>query len=817
MKANLLYYRLLIFVIIITGLGTAHAHDGCGFDQFHSHMMATNPAYVAKQQQLEQIIQQYLQGNPNARITPGGCEKPLDIEVTLPVVVHIVNTSAGSPLIPVSQVDSAMARMNRDFRNVAGFGPDTKMRFALAKRDPNGNATTGINYIDGSQLSGYVQYGVAYSGNTGYPVMEFGQYNWPIDQYINVFIINRFYSANPGTEIVGTIGMNNLVIKSFVFSEIYNTFTHEMGHFFNLWHSFSQTNICEPNNDCANQGDFVCDTPPILPSDNGTTSSCVSGDATNSTQNFMSYGSTRNRFTTGQKDRMRAALYNGSYLWKVATSESLIPVTVGNEVAIDAIENNSDIEICNNTFVPQITLRNIGVNTLGTATVETYIDGVLKGTTNLSGLNILKNGTKTVNLNSVAVTTGTVTISCVITKVNGVTGDYHAWNNKICGEIFFRKPYYYIEGSSQNCLVTGSQYYACGSIATVVATVSDTNRYVFSRWSENGTTVSTVRSYSFTVTGHRYLYAETVDRIYSINVLSQNTAYGTVFPSSGNGNTYESWVTVNAVGMNGGIFQYWKDETGTIVSYSPQYSFFLKRNTTLTAYFQAPQPVTYTITASSNNTNYGTVSTVGTGTAQSVFTVQATEKTGYQFLHWAENGVIVSTSATYSFTVTGNRNLVAHFGPRAYTITVGPENTAQGTVSITGISTYGSSITVRAIRNSGYQFLHWTENGVIVSTDSIYVFTVTGNRNLVAHFTQITTGIIPDRVQTVQVYPNPATDWVTIQNIPQQGIITVVGIDGISYQLPWQERIDVSLLPTGMYIITIVSGDDVYIGKFIKR
>ncbi len=735
MKKFLLYYWLLIFVIIVTGSGTAHANDGCGFDQ-----MMQDPAYAKQQMQKDQAIHDYLQGNPNARITPGGCEKPLDIEVTLPVVVHIVNTSAGSPLIPVSQVDSAMARMNRDFRNVAGFGPDTKMRFALAKRDPNGNATTGINYIDGSQLSGYVQYGINYFGSgNGYSFSGLEQYNWPIDRYINVFIINTF-----GDNTVGGIGNNNLIIDNSFFSENNIIFAHEMGHYFNLLHTYAgATNTaCQVNNNCSTDGDQVCDTPPIKLGD-VTSSTCYSGDISNTVNNIMGYGQVNRRFTTGQKDRMRAALYNGSYLWKVATSESLIPVTVDNEAAIDAIENNSSVEICDNTFVPQITLRNIGVNTLNAATVETYIDGVLKSTTNLSGLNIPRNGTKTVNLNSSTVTTGTVNVLCVITKVNGVTGDYHAWNNKICGEVYFYKPTYYIDIRSEYCYTSGTGSYPCSTLATVVATVADTNRHVFDRWSENGTTVSTVLTYSFPVNAERILTAETVFRTYTTNVVSSNTTYGTVTKTGEN--YYESWVTMNAVGINGGIFLYWKDETGTIVSYSSQYSFFLKKDKTLTAYFQAPQPVVYTIAVSSNDLNYGTTSTTGDGTAQSSFTV-------------------------YAHTLLGSR------------------------------------------------FLYWTENGVIVSTDSIYQFTATGNRNLVAIFEQIATAIIQNQVQALQVYPNPATDWVTIkQSLLQQGTITVVGIDGTYHQIPWQERIDVSLLPTGMYIITIVSGGDTYMGKFIKK
>jgi hypothetical protein len=44
------------------------------------------------------------------------------------------------------------------------------------------------------------------------------------------------------------------------------------------------------------------------------------------------------------------------------------------------------------------------------------------------------------------------------------------------------------------------------------------------------------------------------------------------------------------------------------------------------------------------------------------------------------------------------------------------------------------SCTVYALTGYGFVFTGWTENGIIVSTDSIYTFTVTANRSLVAQF-----------------------------------------------------------------------------------
>ena len=70
---------------------------------------------------------------------------------------------------------------------------------------------------------------------------------------------------------------------------------------------------------------------------------------------------------------------------------------------------------------------------------------------------------------------------------------------------------------------------------------------------------------------------------------------------------------------------------------------------------------TYTISVSANPTNGGTVSGGGTYQQGQSCTVHATANSGYIFSSWTEGGSQVSTNANYTFTVTGNRTLVAHF------------------------------------------------------------------------------------------------------------------------------------------------------------
>ncbi|MBR3710570.1 MAG: hypothetical protein IKM99_06360 [Bacteroidales bacterium] len=71
---------------------------------------------------------------------------------------------------------------------------------------------------------------------------------------------------------------------------------------------------------------------------------------------------------------------------------------------------------------------------------------------------------------------------------------------------------------------------------------------------------------------------------------------------------------------------------------------------------------TFTVTATSSNTDQGTVSGGGEFNYGESCTVTATAAEGYMFTNWTHNGEVVSgAGATYTFTVTSDMNLVAHF------------------------------------------------------------------------------------------------------------------------------------------------------------
>jgi hypothetical protein len=146
-------------------------------------------------------------------------------------------------------------------------------------------------------------------------------------------------------------------------------------------------------------------------------------------------------------------------------------------------------------------------------------------------------------------------------------------------------------------------------------------------------------------------------------------------------------------------------------------------------------PKEYTVTVSASPSADGTVSGGGTFLGGTQQTVIATPNSGFDFVHWTQNGRVVSTSESYTFPVTGNATLIADFAPPPrYTITVRASPAADGKVAGGGTFVQGSSQTVTATPDAGHTFVQWTDNGTAVSTSESYTFTVTASATLIADF-----------------------------------------------------------------------------------
>ncbi len=192
-----------------------------------------------------------------------------------------------------------------------------------------------------------------------------------------------------------------------------------------------------------------------------------------------------------------------------------------------------------------------------------------------------------------------------------------------------------------------------------------------------------------------------------------------------------SSATLVASPNTGYVFANWT-ENGTPVGTSPSLTFIVRGNRTLVANF-VPVGAGKAITTSSLPSNGGTTSGDGAYAPGSSATVSATPNPGYKFSKWLDGDAIASTAGDYTFTVTGDRALVAKFKP-VYTIVVSADPGAGGEVEADKFYESGELARLKAKPNPGWSFVNWTQNGTQVSTATNFQFNVTGNRVLIGHF-----------------------------------------------------------------------------------
>ena len=251
--------------------------------------------------------------------------------------------------------------------------------------------------------------------------------------------------------------------------------------------------------------------------------------------------------------------------------------------------------------------------------------------------------------------------------------------------------------------------------------------YEFLNWTENGSEVHTNASYTFIATESRTLVA-------NFGVLTPNIA---VSPNPENGGTVSggnnqipcgSSITVLASPSAGFNFHNWT-KNGVPVSVDTSYTFPATESCTLVANF------THNITLLASPAEGGTVSGGGNHISHlTKVTALATAHLGYHFINWTENGSVVDTNASYEFTATESRTLIANFEKIFYTINVVVNDTTYGYVTGAGIYAMGANVTLEAFANECYHFVNWTLDSVEVSTDNPYVFLATENVNLTANF-----------------------------------------------------------------------------------
>lgn len=291
----------------------------CGTDEINLELLQQHPEllnnwiknYIAQEQFINDY--QYISAGERA-----------DTVFKIPVVVHVIHFD-GPENISNAQIQNGIDILTRNYRKqnpdtaliVPFFQPiaaDMEIEFELAKLDPDGNCTNGINRVRSNLTT-----------TGGHNVKDL--IHWPRDKYLNIYIVRNaaglaghalmpFQADTISTwdgivicgDYFGNIGTSN-DLKSVVLS-------HEVGHYLNLYHIWGGNNVpgfyylpCADTGNCA-YDDGVFDTPNTI----GWQTCNLAGNSCDTVldnvQNFMDYAYCAKMFTDGQKTRARACLHS---------------------------------------------------------------------------------------------------------------------------------------------------------------------------------------------------------------------------------------------------------------------------------------------------------------------------------------------------------------------------------------------------------------------------------------------------------------------------------------------------------------------------
>ena len=255
---------------------------------------------------------------------------------------------------------------------------------------------------------------------------------------------------------------------------------------------------------------------------------------------------------------------------------------------------------------------------------------------------------------------------------------------------------------------------------------TNTEVYSFEGWADStGTLLDSLPA----ATGNATYYARFTSstRHYTVSATANPSAGGTV---SGSGSSYEwnSTATVVASPSTGYHFVKWTDN-GADAGTATTYSITIDGNHTVVAEFERNS---YTVTLEASAGGQATIDKT-TCLYMDQVTVAAAPDTGYTFVNWVQDGQVVSSDPTYTFTVTADSIVKPVFSINSYTISLSSDG--NGSVEGAGDYNFSSTATVTASPNTGYYFVNWTdENGNEVNTSATYSFTVDGARSLKANF-----------------------------------------------------------------------------------
>ncbi|MBI5541831.1 MAG: T9SS type A sorting domain-containing protein [Bacteroidia bacterium] len=227
------------------------------------------------------------------------------------------------------------------------------------------------------------------------------------------------------------------------------------------------------------------------------------------------------------------------------------------------------------------------------------------------------------------------------------------------------------------------------------------------------------------------------------------------------------------------------------------------------------------ITTTVNPSNSGIVTGSGNHPTGTTATLVATPNVGYHFVNWTDNGNIISTNDTLEFTVVSDTAFVANFELNSYSVAANVNPISSGAISGAGTYNHGETVTLIATPNVGYQFVNWTENGNVISTNDTLDFTVVSDTAFVANF-EIVTGILSHKeCLKIDIFPNPFSNElvIVIEGNKEKlhfEISNAIGQVVFKGNLVEKTTVQTSNFEPGVYLIKLENGKIYEFKKIIK-
>jgi hypothetical protein len=237
------------------------------------------------------------------------------------------------------------------------------------------------------------------------------------------------------------------------------------------------------------------------------------------------------------------------------------------------------------------------------------------------------------------------------------------------------------------------------------------------------------------------------------------------------------------------------------------------QDTSFVAEFVAFSQNTYRVTVLANDEIMGTVAGSGDYEENETAIIAALPNAGYRFVQWNDG----NTLNLRTITVTQNITFTAIFesAVSTYRLTVLSADETMGTVTGGGDYTENTTVIIAAIPNQGYNFKQWNDG----NTNNQRSITVTRNITFTATF-EAATNIADIKTSVISVYPNPATDNISVilpDNIPH-AVFTLYDMQGkvlIRKEVNNQDAVSINKFANGIYIYHVRTEKENYTNKLI--